>query len=289
MKKEIQQTKFQYFSDVHLEDHTSLSFDFPVVSDTLLLGGDIGNIRLELTKETLKNLAHAFTNVVYILGNHEYYQGSFEDPWPMEVVESETLKFCSMYPNLHFLNKSSWTHPSGIQILGCTLWSHIPNKHKLLLQSTINDYQNIYTLKGQTITTKDTNRLFSTNFAWLQSIIPQNVHTKTVVVTHYVPSFKLCDTLPKDKPIKHIIATELDSFIESNENIVAWVCGHFHKETSTVIGKTYCTINPISRYPKGTGMDIGALSKTFTVQQFWEFALQSRFKSQDKKLWLNQI
>jgi len=67
----------QYFSDLHLEMMPGFVIDIPVVADILVLAGDMGMIRQPLTREFFTKVCKKFKDVLYVTGNHEYYQQGF--------------------------------------------------------------------------------------------------------------------------------------------------------------------------------------------------------------------
>jgi predicted phosphodiesterase len=64
--------KFQVFSDLHLE----LRESYPHIEascDVLVLAGDIGHIDCELYREFIAYCSTQWKHVIYVLGNHEFY------------------------------------------------------------------------------------------------------------------------------------------------------------------------------------------------------------------------
>lgn len=264
-------SRIQYFSDIHLENYTSPAQfpldSIPVMADTLILAGDVGHIRADFTREMLKRLATQFSAVLYIPGNHEYFQDlAFEsdNKWDMQTLESETAKFCSMYPSLHFLNKATWIHEhTATTIYGCTLWSDIPPTLEGSLGSSMTDFTEIFAAPGKPFTARRNAELFADHFGWLSKALKKE--SKGIVVTHYVPTFRLCEPI-KGNPVRYAIANDLDGFIQENtKSIKTWICGHFHALGEVKIGDTMCLLNAANKFPKGSGIDQAALRRTLEI------------------------
>jgi len=158
----------QYFSDLHLELYeTDFKTEIPVAADTLVFAGDMGDITKGPTQKFFANMCAKFKDIVYVTGNHEYYQEDYTyAALTFDEVNAKTEEFCAKFPNLHFLNCKSWVHPSGLVTFhGCTLWSNVLPKFAEKVELALNDYNLIYTTKGpkdepckkRIITAKDTN------------------------------------------------------------------------------------------------------------------------------------
>ena len=67
--------KIAYASDLHLEFDDSLTLTGLSTADVLVLAGDVDTMP-EYYTETLRKLRLAYAGpVIFVLGNHEYYNG----------------------------------------------------------------------------------------------------------------------------------------------------------------------------------------------------------------------
>jgi 3',5'-cyclic AMP phosphodiesterase CpdA len=107
--------KIRVLSDLHLE------CDQPEViphanADLVVLAGDIHN-----HAEGLRWAAETFDGavpVVYVPGNHEYYDGEFG------ALEAAMHDAAASVDNVHFLNNATLVDPDGNwRVLGTTLWT----------------------------------------------------------------------------------------------------------------------------------------------------------------------
>lgn len=109
--------KLRILSDLHLE---YCPFEIPPLPDdstsTLVLAGDIGQIsQREILEPFLRNAAARFSHVIYVMGNHEYYEGDFPD-------SRKTLRQWQLPANLHVLENTT-IKIDDITFAGTTLWT----------------------------------------------------------------------------------------------------------------------------------------------------------------------
>ena len=142
--------KIALLSDAHLE-FGSLVINNDEGADVLILAGDICVAKhfvdgkptylQHLAKEYREFFDHVckeFSHVVYILGNHEHYHGNVAHTYRI-------LKEHLDYPNLHILEKETWTH-QGHTFVGGTLWTDMNRSDPLTLmhtQGAMNDFREV--------------------------------------------------------------------------------------------------------------------------------------------------
>ncbi len=130
--------------------------------------GDIGNPALPAYRDFLYHQATRFKLVLVLAGNHEYYSPSSAPPHPtMGAPYSARLAFtspvlicslaiagelnqaihdiCAAAPrkNIVYLDKGL-VELGEFVIMGCILWSDIPEDRKQQAASSMNDYRLIY-------------------------------------------------------------------------------------------------------------------------------------------------
>ncbi len=107
--------KIRVLSDLHLEHDEPLAIPY-ADADLVVLAGDIHN-----HAEGLRWAAEHFGSpvpVVYVPGNHEYYDGE------LGALESAMQDAARNLPNVHFLNNTTLTDRYGKWlVLGTTLWT----------------------------------------------------------------------------------------------------------------------------------------------------------------------
>ena len=250
--------RIQYFSDLHLELKRTVLPVVPVLGDVLVLGGDMGDIDDGKFPTFMGQMSKDFKDVVIITGNREYYQWSKTKQMSMIQLEERIEKYHSQFPNVHFLNKSTWTHPSGLDFHGCTLWCHIPTASASLTEKKVFTYKYAYTAPGKKVTVADTNKIHEDHVTWLKSAISKS--KQCVVVTHHTPTLRFYKS--PDLAVVGGLGANLDKLIETSPQIKLWICGHAHFIADVVIGSTLCSMNCIG-YPGDS--PIVYFDKTFDI------------------------
>ncbi|KGO68290.1 hypothetical protein PITC_066570 [Penicillium italicum] len=226
----------QVLSDLHLEINQQYTlFDVPVVSKYLLLAGDIGRLAdydqylLFIQRQTEK-----FELVFLILGNHEFYGGSFES-------SLETARRLEQEPSLNgrliLLHQRRYDIPdSHVTIMGCTLWSDIPKNSRDIVQYKIQDFQKI---KDWTI--DDHMAAHKSDLDWLRKEVrsiqdshknPPTKHSKRsiLVATHHAPAMHRTSS-PQHAQNAWSSAFATDLLSQPWNNVNTWVFGHTHYST----------------------------------------------------------
>ena len=118
-------TTYLLISDLHFEhDRNRTEFSGCFASkpaDVVLLAGDIGVGTGALP--FIRHLLHLDCEVVYIMGNHEFYCHDIDDTlaaW--QVIAAD-------HPKLHILNNQSCII-GDTEIFGTTLWTSLDTKHR---------------------------------------------------------------------------------------------------------------------------------------------------------------
>lgn len=219
--------KIRLISDLHI-DHTPLDISF-FDEDVLVIAGDVSeNIHstLNIIKNYLKTNISA--DIVFILGNHDYYGGTIED------VHDKWS--CVNLDRFHYLASSSIVI-RGYRFCGATLWTDMKGADKQHIESTISDYHYILDLKVE-----NTIRLHQQELFYLKTDVSKSLEP-CIVVTHHLPSFKSIDRKYKDSPVNYAFASDLNSFIEESK-ILYWFHGHTHSNCDYTIGSTRVICNP---------------------------------------------
>ena len=120
----------QIYSDLHLEE-TNDYHRFPVLSNVLILAGDIGHIDCPLYKEFMDYCSDKWKEVWVVLGNHELYSKNKS----RHSLELEYIDFFTMYDNIYLLHRNTHTYydkytETTYKIIGCPLWCNVPEKYE---------------------------------------------------------------------------------------------------------------------------------------------------------------
>ncbi|HEX7026258.1 MAG TPA: metallophosphoesterase, partial [Gammaproteobacteria bacterium] len=153
--------KIHILSDLHIEFHP---FELPPTdADVVVLAGDInvGAAGVEWAIENIRN-----KQVVYVLGNHEYYRYAFPDLCKLAKERARGT-------HVHVLeNDSVIIH--GVRFLGCTLWTDFklngnPVIARFDAERTLADYHAIrITAPHRKLRAADTAAAHESSRDWLQ-------------------------------------------------------------------------------------------------------------------------
>ncbi|KAL3433671.1 Metallo-dependent phosphatase-like protein [Aspergillus tetrazonus] len=228
-------TSFQVLSDLHLEvNEQYLSFEIPLCSKHLILAGDVGRLLdYDNYLSFLQRQTDRFDRVFLVLGNHEFYNGTFTAGLQKaRQLEQEP----SLNGRLVLLHQRRYDIPgSHVTVLGCTLWSRVPDDARDIVSSKIQDFKKI-----QDWTVDDHNGSHEADLAWLLNEIgsiqieakKQSQKRSILVVTHHAPSLqKTSSPQHANSPWGSAFGTEILPRLPKSSGVKAWVFGHTHYTT----------------------------------------------------------
>ncbi|MGO4710265.1 metallophosphoesterase [Chryseobacterium sp. 2TAF14] len=228
--------KIQIISDLHQEfGFSDLSFDH---ADVVVLAGDInlGTKGIEWIKNKIP-----YKPVIYVLGNHEYYKGSYPKTLN-KILESAENSNVSVLEN-------SFVDIEDVRFHGTTLWTDFslfgsPMAYGSLCQTQMNDYKMIrrdpFYSKMRSI---DIFKIHQFSKHWLKESLKNSNGMKNIVVTHHAPSLESVPEHFKKDPVTSAYASNLEEFILEHQPLY-WIHGHIHTPTRYKIGKTEIICNP---------------------------------------------
>ena len=240
--------KIALCSDIHLE-FGDLPIENTENADVLVLAGDIcvaaGFTRTSYEggkyHEFFKKCSEQFRDVIFIMGNHEHYNGDYCTSYQVLKTELEE------YPNIHFLEKE-FKIINGVMFIGATLWTDFNNQDAYTMQVAerqMNDYRIIKnSLKGRRLIALDT--LYDHQQTLEKITDFYNAHDLPVVmVGHHAPSHKsVKPRYERDREMNGAYRSDLEQFITDKPRIALWVHGHTHSEFDYMVGTTRVVANP---------------------------------------------
>jgi predicted phosphodiesterase len=236
--------RIRILSDVHLE---LAPFDPPTVrADVVVLAGDIANgaAGIEWARE------HFDAPVLYVAGNHEYYDGEFGE------VRS-TLAAAAHRCSVTLLDCGE-TAIDGIRFLGCTLWTDFTLAPEARRPEVIEEGRR---LNPDYLAIRRGNRRFSpedaialcrAHKAWLADKLAQPWPGPTVVITHFAPHSKSIAPAFIDDPANPGFIVPLDDMMGGP---VLWIHGHTHTAADYSVRGTRVLCNPRGNPDERTGFD----------------------------------
>ena len=251
----------QYASDLHLEFYANVPRDGEFFrrlvvpapnSDILVLAGDIGHAEAHITQKFLEWCCSNWKYVIWVYGNHEYYNKKPSEKWkyvkPYTMADKEQAgrDLQERLLNLRVLNKQSVVFPEfpDYVFIGATLWTYIPEGQEANIGYTFSDFKYIsaeYTLEdGYTrFTPEYWSILHQMHTDFLLDTIEGNPR-KCIVITHHLPSYAMILDHFKMDEFNYGFATDLEYLLEKSQ-VVAWICGHSHGQKQ--IDKGPCYLN----------------------------------------------
>lgn len=218
--------KILVLSDLHLEFHRDdgksfiNSLDNNV--DLLILAGDI--TKSKLINYVLTLFCQQFKQVIYVHGNHEFYDSSRPE------VISHTKEACENNKNLIWLDNDV-TEINGIRFLGTPLWfdNRFPKSYKRM----INDFSLIKNYEDWVYAENDKAVRF----------LRSEVREGDVVITHHLPSFRSVHSTYTNHPLNCFFVHDVEDIIRTNKPKL-WIHGHTHFSFDYQLGDTRIICNP---------------------------------------------
>lgn len=258
--------RIQIVSDLHLEFSDCFEIKNENNADVLILSGDIMvaskvhrpeseyGIRF---RDFLKRMSFQFPHVVYVMGNHEFYDsGHFFDG-----VE-KMRQACGVHDNVYLLERDTKII-DDVMFVGGTLWTDMNNFDPLTLHSIrdmMNDYRAIRNDKAgyRNLKPADTVERHRLTRDYIKLVAQENKEEKIVVVGHHSPSTKSIHPMYAHQYIMNgAYYTDLSDIMLDNPNIKLWTHGHTHHCFDYTIGECRVVCNPRGYHSGGYSEDTG--------------------------------
>jgi len=260
--------KIQLVSDLHLE-FSDINITNDQNYDVLILGGDImiaadlhdhpvfdfnpyshgafadlgrKQQRVATFRDFMKRCAFQFPHVVYVAGNHEFYNGKW-------IQGLATLRDeCGKYPNVHFLECDS-VKIDDVTFIGGTLWTDM-NKNDPLTDHAVRDMMNDFRIirvepDFRKLRPGDTVVRHRKMLEYIKTIVAERHDEKFVVVGHHAPSkMSTHENYKNEFLMNGAYSSDLSEFILDRPQIKLWTHGHTHHPFDYMIGETRIVCNP---------------------------------------------
>lgn len=206
--------------------------------DLVVLAGDInlGTKGIEWIKSTITNVP-----VIYVLGNHEYYKGSY--PKTLHAIRQSASD-----TNVHVLENKSVVI-DDITFHGATLWTDFAllgdsRINGSICQEKMNDYKAIRRDPSYSkLRSIDTFNIHQQSLKWLQGSLASSTTKKNIVVTHHAPSIRSLPESYREDVVSSAYASNLESTILKYQPQY-WIHGHIHVPAKYEVGSTTVLCNP---------------------------------------------
>lgn len=256
--------KIRVLSDLHLEN------DEPELiphaqADLIVLAGDIHNHAAG--PRWAAQVFDGAAPVVYVPGNHEYYDGEFG------ALESALYDAAAQVDNVHVLNNAALVDPQNRwRVLGTTLWTDFAlfGADSAALQESIEvsrrvmlDFRGLIQVNwphGLADRTQSEARDFAPGDAlalhrearaWLAHELAKPFAGQTIVVTHHAPhGLSLAERYAQDRASAGFV-NHLPELVRAP--VALWIHGHTHTPFDYTVNGTRVVCNPRGYYDRRTG------------------------------------
>lgn len=206
-------------------------------ADVIVLAGDI-DVGVEGVKWAVSESKRLSKPVLYILGNHEFYNYEYNSM-------KENIKLIAKDTNVHVMDGDEYVL-NGVRILGCTLWTAYnlsglsQDWARQILDADFMDHQVIrfeFNGKESRFLTKDAYFLHCKDMVFIEKKLNEKFDGKTVVVTHHGPHI-LCQHpgFPMSE-MSMAFHSDLSNLFERYD-VAAWIYGHTHSNIDEVVINT---------------------------------------------------
>ncbi|MEL6536520.1 MAG: metallophosphoesterase [Bacteroidota bacterium] len=228
--------KIQIVSDLHREFGSQpIAFD---QAELIIMAGDV-DVGVKGAQWMLAELPQV--PILYVLGNHEYYHGSY----PGTLEEIRTACEGTRISLLEDLA----VEVGEITFHGTTLWTDFnlfgkPTEHGKLCEELLNDYHLVSSDSSSSkLRSTDTLRLHQASRRWLEHSLQNTATDKNVVITHHGPSIQSIAERYLHDPLSAAFASPLDELILKTRPDF-WIHGHTHSCFRYQVGETEVICNP---------------------------------------------
>jgi len=276
--------KIKLVSDLHLE-FSDINITNNDNADVLILGGDImvaqdlhdhpepantadqaaiangtGLGRRQQAaqrfRDFLKRCSFSFPHVVYVAGNHEFYNGKFYAG--IDYLREE----CAKYPNVYFLECDTKVI-DDVTFVGATLWTDMNKGDPMTMhaiEGMMNDFRIIKNDKRNyaPMSARDVVDRHARTLQYFRTVLAEQHDRKFVVVGHHTPSFQSAHPMYKNQYLMNGgYHSELSEFILNHPQIKLWTHGHTHHPFDYMIGETRVVCNPRGYESNGYSEETG--------------------------------
>jgi len=227
----------QYASDLHL-DHLSPNKPYwDIITPSapiLVLAGDIASVWSPNYGDFLVWCSINWNYVILVAGNHEFICEP-NQAHSRQDTELMLKKLSAVLYNVHYLQAGqAYKIPdTNIVFIGATLYSDIdPEIYDEILVK--GDFTRTFIERNNILCRTAPSHLVKTHKRHRQALadairsVPRN--HKVVVVTHYLPSYRLLEPEFQDDRWRSCYASKDDDLFRTPVKV--WVCGHSHRSVT---------------------------------------------------------
>jgi predicted phosphodiesterase len=236
--------KIQILSDIHMEMGINpLLKNFKPAGDVLILAGDITNWKGPSRVETV--FGDSGVPIIYVPGNHEFY-GTDHRTGLLRFRDWFTSDKKTCKSDIHFLD-NAFVDINGVRFIGSTYWSHVSPLEQAEVHRCVADF---HVISGMTVDHQRRLHEEAKRFIKFAAEEARAKGLKTVVVTHFPPSWQAREERFKASALGSYFYNEDDQFVELIDPAV-WIYGHTHGNLEFKCGNVPVVTNQMG-YTRGT-------------------------------------
>ena len=194
-------------------------------------------------RDFFRRVSEEFPNVIYVMGNHEFYHGK----WIASIVHMR--EECARFPNIHFLEREIKVI-DDVTFMGGTLWTDC-NKYDPLTLHALGDMMQDYSVirhdgLGYTkLRPAHSAHRHHQTIDYFRLMLSENKDRKCVIVGHHAPAHKsVAEEYVRQNTMNGGYYSDLSDFILDHPQIKLWTHGHMHNLSDYLIGDTRVVCNP---------------------------------------------
>jgi Icc-related predicted phosphoesterase len=240
-----------FYADIFYKSELSPAYWIPPENldvDAIVLGGDIHYLpqHLGAMLKAIRETQRDTTQIIVIPGNGEYMDQELTESRQQYQAAVEAV------PNAVFLDDDVIVLPTGLRVIGSTLWSQVADDEidsysRMLADHGLSGVDNIR-LGSRFLTLRDTNELHRQARSFIAGQL-RSLSTaergQTIVCTHFWPTLRpwVKPAGQPDSQWHQMTGSDMDALIaECGPRI--WLCGHAHTTHQVTIGTTRISSNP---------------------------------------------
>lgn len=222
----------QILSDLHLESPVAYdTFEITPKAPHLALLGDVGNISkhkdgcLEFFTRQLKQ----FETVLFVPGNHEAYHSNWDDTLGILLAFEQDVAQDASLGQFVLLDRKQFQVPdTNVVILGCSLFSYVPQNMHFNVSLGLNDF---YQIADWDVDMH--NEAHKRDVAWLNEKVAALGQTdaKIMILSHWSPTQdpRAIEPAHIGSPITSGFSTDLsEEACFKSPKVRVWAFGHTH-------------------------------------------------------------
>jgi Icc-related predicted phosphoesterase len=250
--------KIALASDIHLE-FGDITLTNDGHADILVLAGDIcvasdahkDNYQGERIRNFFQRVSQDFPQVIYIMGNHEHYDGD----WAKSQSLLQDMLSGLHLDNVQVLEKETAVINDVTFVCG-TLWTNFNKSDPLTMwhaRQSMNEYKICRnSLRGYSgggfasrLQPEDTLKDHQTMLDYIDIVVSEKPGQRFVIVGHHAPcSASVAEMYKEDTLMNGNFYSDLTEFIMNRPQIKLWLHGHMHNNSDYMLGSTRVVCNP---------------------------------------------